>query len=600
VAGNIKGLTVEIGAETRGLEAALKNVGKRTNDINKELAQVERGLKFDPKNTVLLGQKQALLADKIAATKEKLDALKQAQSRVDAMYKAGEIDDGQYRAFQRDVVATNSKLKTFEAQLKDVDRAQGGLRNSTKSLGTSLKTNWQGVTAAAAGVVAAAYAVGRALTSMVIAGAEAEKAERTLRFAVERSGISWAENAEAIDAYIQKVSYAAAVDDEKLAVAQSKLLRITNDLGESQRLLGLATDISAATGLDLNTVTKGLTRAYGGNVGALTRMGIAVDTTKDKTEVFADLYEQFGGAAAYVSDNLISDADRVKIAWGNVAESAGEAFGPEVSRSLNDHALLLQLIADKSMTAAEKWGVYWDAWGGSENKSYLIADALGLTAEATEKMTDAEMAAAQATADLNAAVEEEYALLEDLPNVLDPVEQGTLDMYEANIKVKKAQEDVNAAIEEYGAGSDEALRAQLKLEEAKRRQVEATGQVQEATEHETRRLAEMEAAADKAAAALRRMQDAKLAGQGQYRAARASGGPVVGGQTYLVGEEGPELFTAPRSGTIIPTLPTIAALSGGSAGGTSTTNLSVNYFTPVASYSETVQAQRDLMGGLYR
>jgi phage-related protein len=33
---------------------------------------------------------------------------------------------------------------------------------------------------------------------------------------------------------------------------------------------------------------------------------------------------------------------------------------------------------------------------------------------------------------------------------------------------------------------------------------------------------------------------------------RASGGPVVAGRTYLVGEEGPELWTAPSSGRIIP------------------------------------------------
>jgi hypothetical protein len=35
-------------------------------------------------------------------------------------------------------------------------------------------------------------------------------------------------------------------------------------------------------------------------------------------------------------------------------------------------------------------------------------------------------------------------------------------------------------------------------------------------------------------------------------APRASGGPVSNGTTYLVGEEGPELFTAPFSGSIIP------------------------------------------------
>jgi hypothetical protein len=38
----------------------------------------------------------------------------------------------------------------------------------------------------------------------------------------------------------------------------------------------------------------------------------------------------------------------------------------------------------------------------------------------------------------------------------------------------------------------------------------------------------------------------------QVAGARANGGPVAGGQTYLVGENGPELFTAPTNGGIIP------------------------------------------------
>ena len=55
----------------------------------------------------------------------------------------------------------------------------------------------------------------------------------------------------------------------------------------------------------------------------------------------------------------------------------------------------------------------------------------------------------------------------------------------------------------------------------------------------------------------------KLAG------ARANGGPVAGGQTYLVGERGPELFTPNTSGAIIPN----HALGGPAQGGGVTVNL---------------------------
>jgi hypothetical protein len=49
---------------------------------------------------------------------------------------------------------------------------------------------------------------------------------------------------------------------------------------------------------------------------------------------------------------------------------------------------------------------------------------------------------------------------------------------------------------------------------------------------------------------------------------KQSGGPVTGGKTYLVGERGPELFTAPGNGNIVP--------NGAMAGGGST-NINITY-----------------------
>ena len=118
----IRGITIQIGAETTGLDKALKDVNSKTRDINKELRDVNKLLKFNPKDTELLSQKQKLLGDQIAATKEKLDRLKAAQDEVKRQYQAGEIDEGQYRAFQREIIETESKLKHYESQLKEVNR----------------------------------------------------------------------------------------------------------------------------------------------------------------------------------------------------------------------------------------------------------------------------------------------------------------------------------------------------------------------------------------------------------------------------------------------------------------------------------------------
>lgn len=131
MAATIKGINVVIGAETTGLQKALSDVNKKSKDIQSELRQVERALKFNPNDTVLLAQKQKLLGDQVANTREKLDRLKAAQAQVNEQFRRGEISEGQYRAFQREIVETESKLKHFEKQLAST---QKNLVNFGKSM----------------------------------------------------------------------------------------------------------------------------------------------------------------------------------------------------------------------------------------------------------------------------------------------------------------------------------------------------------------------------------------------------------------------------------------------------------------------------------
>ena len=50
---------------------------------------------------------------------------------------------------------------------------------------------------------------------------------------------------------------------------------------------------------------------------------------------------------------------------------------------------------------------------------------------------------------------------------------------------------------------------------------------------------------------------------GMFGGARAAGGPVTGGKTYLVGEKGPELFRPSSSGAIVPNHAMAGSMSGG-------------------------------------
>ena len=115
----IKGITIEIGGDTQKLNKALEDVNKKTRDIQSELRQVERLLKLDPKNTELLAQKQKLLAEAVENSREKLDRLKTAQEQVNEQFRKGEINEEQYRAFQREVVKAEQELSKFEKQLHE-------------------------------------------------------------------------------------------------------------------------------------------------------------------------------------------------------------------------------------------------------------------------------------------------------------------------------------------------------------------------------------------------------------------------------------------------------------------------------------------------
>lgn len=115
MAGTIKGITIEFRGETTQLDKALKNIDSETRSIDKELKQVNKDLKFNPKSVELWRQKQDLLKAKISETKQRLDALKQAQEKMDA--DGVDKNSREYQKLRREIIETESKLKTFNGQL---------------------------------------------------------------------------------------------------------------------------------------------------------------------------------------------------------------------------------------------------------------------------------------------------------------------------------------------------------------------------------------------------------------------------------------------------------------------------------------------------
>ena len=116
MADRIKGITIEIGGDTTGLNKALSGTNKEIRNTQSQLKDVERLLKLDPSNTELLRQKQKLLADAVQETGAKLETLKTAEKQAQDQFKQGKISEEQYNALKREIIATEQELGKLEDQ----------------------------------------------------------------------------------------------------------------------------------------------------------------------------------------------------------------------------------------------------------------------------------------------------------------------------------------------------------------------------------------------------------------------------------------------------------------------------------------------------
>ena len=130
-AGNIKGITIEIGGETTKLDKALRGINSTSKTLQNQLKAVNQALKLDPKNMELLAQKQEILSKSIETTKEKLQTLKTAQEQAAAAFARGEMDENQYRALQTEITKTETELKNLENQLQET---QDGFKRAGEAI----------------------------------------------------------------------------------------------------------------------------------------------------------------------------------------------------------------------------------------------------------------------------------------------------------------------------------------------------------------------------------------------------------------------------------------------------------------------------------
>jgi len=251
MAETIRGINVVIGADTTGLSKALSDVNKRSKDIQSELKQVEKLLKLDPSNTELLAQKQKLLGDAIANTREKLDRLRAVQEQVNEQFQRGEISEGQYRAFQREVAKTEQELKKLETQLKGMEPAVKSLGERMQEAGEKMKKAGEKMSDVgkklSVGVTAPIVGLGTVATKAAI---DFESAFAGVRKTVDATEEEFAQLEQGIREMSKRMP-AAATDIAAVAEAAGQLgIETDNILKFTEVMIGLgeATNLTAEEG----------------------------------------------------------------------------------------------------------------------------------------------------------------------------------------------------------------------------------------------------------------------------------------------------------------------------------------------------------------
>ena len=179
-----------------------------------------------------------------------------------------------------------------------------------------------------AGAIGLAYGTTQILAfgkASVKAAAADQKAQQQLALALKNVGLG--RDAATSEAYIQRLQSEFGIVDDKLRPSYQTLAIATRDSAEAQRLMSIALDVSAANSLDLNAVTKALSRAYLGNNTALSRLQVGISKADLNTKSFKEITDQlsttFAGSATTAASGYQGSIDRLSVATENFKESIG-------------------------------------------------------------------------------------------------------------------------------------------------------------------------------------------------------------------------------------------------------------------------------------
>ena len=303
---NIKGIFVEIGGDTSGLQKALKSVYAEAGKLERELQTIDKALKFDPKNTTLLSQKQQVLQKDIAETTQKLNDLKTAQE--DYKYVGGDLNSSKYRALQREIIETENKLKSLKVEASNwtqVSKKLEELGNKMKSVGDKVTSLGKSFSVVSAGITAV-------LGAGVKYNADIEKSTKAFE-----TFLGSAEEADKAISAIKKQSSSSIFDTKELIQANQMLITTGESADDSRKVISSLADAIALTG--------------GGN-DELNRMAVNLQQIKNVGKASSQDIKQFAmagidiyGILAETTGKTVAEVKEMDITYEQVSQALNKA-----------------------------------------------------------------------------------------------------------------------------------------------------------------------------------------------------------------------------------------------------------------------------------
>ena len=209
--------------------------------------------------------------------------------------------------------------------IKKAERAFSEIEKAGTKVGSALKSALLPVGIALGGLAVAG-------SKFAMAAAEDQKSAALLARQLKVTTKATDAQVKATEDFILQMSLANGVADDELRPSLSKLVRGTKDLGKAQKLLALSLDIAKGSGKSLSQVTDSISKALGGNMGALARLSPEVKQMvkdhKSLDQILQALGKTYAGSATTAANTFQGRMDRLKVAINETKESIGYALLP--------------------------------------------------------------------------------------------------------------------------------------------------------------------------------------------------------------------------------------------------------------------------------